>query len=55
MCPFCFASVGLIVAGTVSIGGLTAVAIKVSRKESTATKVMKNTNERNSRDVEMDE
>jgi len=55
MCPFCFASVGLIVAGTVSIGGLTAVTIRASRKESKATEVTQNTNEGNSRNVEMEE
>jgi hypothetical protein len=32
MCPFCFATVGLVVAGAVSTGGLTALAMKVSRK-----------------------
>jgi hypothetical protein len=33
MCPFCFASIGLIVAGTTSAGGLAALAVKVSRKK----------------------
>jgi len=33
MCPFCFATMGLIVAGAVSTGGLAALAVKVSRKE----------------------
>jgi len=33
MCPFCFATVGLVVAGTVSTGGLAALAVKVSRKK----------------------
>ncbi len=42
MCPFCFATVGLIVAGSVSTGGLAAFAVKLSRKrngigETTAT------------------
>ena len=32
MCPFCFATMGLIVAGAVSTGGLAALAVKVSRK-----------------------
>ena len=32
MCPFCFATVGLVVAGAVSTGGLAALAVKVSRK-----------------------
>jgi len=33
MCPFCLATVGLIAAGTVSTGGLAALAVKVSRKK----------------------
>ena len=33
MCPFCFATVGLVVAGAVSTGGLAALAVKVSRKK----------------------
>jgi hypothetical protein len=33
MCPFCFATVGLIVAGAASSGGLAALALKVSRKK----------------------
>lgn len=36
MCPFCFATLGLVVAGTVSTGGLAALAIKVSRKNDAA-------------------
>ena len=32
MCPVCLASMGLIVAGAVSSGGLAALAVKVSRK-----------------------
>jgi len=37
MCPFCLAStLGLVVAGTVSTGGLAALAIKVSRKKNNA-------------------
>jgi hypothetical protein len=36
MCPFCFATVGLVVAGAVSTGGLTALAVKVSRKKNRA-------------------
>ncbi len=32
MCPFCLATMGLIVAGAVSTGGLAALAVKVSRK-----------------------
>ena len=33
MCPFCWSTIGLVVAGTVSTGGLTALAVKLSRKE----------------------
>ena len=33
MCPVCLASVGIIVAGAVSTGGLAALAVKVSRKK----------------------
>jgi hypothetical protein len=36
MCPFCFATLGLVVAGTVSTGGLAALAVKVSRKKNHA-------------------
>ena len=44
MCPFCLASMGLIFAGTVSAGGLTALAVKVSRKKNEATDVVPNAN-----------
>jgi hypothetical protein len=33
MCPFCLASLGLIVASATSAGGLTALAVKLSRKK----------------------
>jgi hypothetical protein len=33
MCPFCLTTVGLIVAGSVSTGGLAALAVKMSRKK----------------------
>ena len=33
MCPFCLTTVGLIVAGSVSTGGLAALAVKISRKK----------------------
>jgi hypothetical protein len=36
MCPFCLASLGLVVAGVVSTGGLAALAVKVSRKKNEA-------------------
>jgi hypothetical protein len=33
MCPFCLSTIGLVVASAVSTGGLTASAVKLSRKE----------------------
>jgi len=36
MCPFCLASMGLIVAGATSAGGLTALAVTLSRKKNNA-------------------
>jgi hypothetical protein len=47
MCPFCFATLGLVVAGTVSTGGLAAaIAMKVSRKKSHAAETIPNANEK---------
>jgi hypothetical protein len=39
MCPFCLSTVGLIVAGSVSTGGLAALAVKISRKKKIATEI----------------
>jgi len=33
MCPFCLASIGVIAASATSAGGLTALAVKLSRKK----------------------
>ena len=47
MCPFCFATLGLVVAGTVSTGGLAAaIAVKVSRKKKHAPETISNTKEK---------
>ena len=46
MCPFCFATLGLVVAGTVSTGGLTALAVKVSRKKNHVAETIRKVNER---------
>ena len=47
MCPFCFATVGLVVAGTVSTGGLAALAVKISRKNKNSTEELtQNTKEK---------
>jgi hypothetical protein len=51
MCPFCFATLGLVVAGTVSTGGLAALAVKLSRKKDHATEINTNVNERSSENV----
>jgi hypothetical protein len=56
MCPFCFATMGLIVAGVASTGGLAALAVKVSRKKNTAAEIVPNSdnpnqNQRRNQDV----
>jgi hypothetical protein len=51
MCPFCLATMGLIVAGAASAGGLTALAVKVSRKKNGATEIVPNSNQRRNQDV----
>jgi len=40
MCPFCLASVGTVLAGVVSTGGLAALAVKVSRKKNGAEEII---------------
>jgi hypothetical protein len=44
MCPFCLASLGLVVAGAVSTGGLAALAVRVSRKKNGAEEIVHNLN-----------
>ena len=51
MCPFCFATLGLVVAGTFSTGGLAALVVKVSRKKNHAAEAIPNANERSSENV----
>ena len=47
MCQFCLATLGLVVAKTVSAGGLVAaLAVKVSRKKNHTAKTIPNTNEK---------
>ncbi len=47
MCPFCLASMGLIVASATSAGGLTALAVKLSRKKKNSKEIpSSNSNER---------
>jgi len=51
MCPFCISTLGLLVAGTVSTGGLAALAVKVSRKKNNTSEVTADSNERSVSDV----
>jgi hypothetical protein len=51
MCPFCFATIGLVVTGTVSTGGLAALAVKMSRKNR-AGEVLPNSDERKNQNVD---
>jgi hypothetical protein len=51
MCPFCLSTLGLIVAGSVSTGGLAALAVKMSLKKSSTNQIIANPNERGSQDV----
>jgi hypothetical protein len=44
MCPFCLATMGVVVAGAVSTGGLVALAVKVSRKKNAAEEIVSNLN-----------
>ena len=51
MCPFCLATMGLIVAGAASTGGLAALAVKLSRKNHGAGEINPNSNQRRNQDV----
>ena len=51
MCPFCLATMGLIVAGAASTGGLAAVAVKISRKKNGAGQIAPGSNKRRNQDV----
>lgn len=45
MCPFCLASMGLIVASATSAGGLTALVVKLSQKKKPGHEVTPNSSE----------
>ena len=45
MCPFCLTTVGLIVAGSVSTGGLAALAVTISRKKNSTNETIANPTE----------
>jgi len=51
MCPFCLTTVGLIVAGSVSTGGLAALAVKMSRKNNSPSEIIANPDEGSNQDV----
>jgi hypothetical protein len=51
MCPFCLASMGLVVAGAVSTGGLAALAVKGSRNKNRTKEIVPNSNQRRNQDV----
>jgi hypothetical protein len=42
MCPFCISTLGLIVAGAISTGGLATLALKVARKKNSSTENISN-------------
>jgi hypothetical protein len=50
MCPVCLATMGMIVAGAASTGGLAALALKVSRRKNGAVETAPNTKERRNQD-----
>ena len=54
MCPFCLSTMGLVVAGAVSTGGLAALAVKVSRKNRTG-EVLPNSDERKNENVDQND
>jgi len=54
MCPFCFATIGVVVAGAVSTGGLAALAVKVSRKNRTG-EVLPTADERKNQNVDQND
>ena len=51
MCPFCVSTLGLIVVGSVSSGGLAALAVKISRKKDDKSEITADRNERSISDV----
>jgi len=52
MCPLCYETLGLVLAGTVSTGGLAALAVKLSRKKNSAATTNSNANERSNENGE---
>jgi hypothetical protein len=52
MCPFCIATMGVVVAGAVSTSGLAALAVKVSRKKNRAEEILPKSDERKNQCVD---
>lgn len=52
MCPFCLSTIGIIVAGAVSTGGLATLAVKLSLKKSDSTETIPNSDERSTQDAD---
>jgi hypothetical protein len=52
MCPFCLATMGLIVASAASTGGLAALAVKLFRKQNAAAEINPNSNQRRNQDAD---
>lgn len=51
MCPFCLSTIGLFVASAVSTGGLTALAVRVSRKKENVEGITPESSERSNQNV----
>jgi hypothetical protein len=51
MCPFCFTTIGLVVAGMVATGGVAALTAKVFRTKNNVGEIIPNSNERSNPDV----
>jgi len=45
MCPFCFATLGLVLAGTVSTGGLGPLTMKMSQKKNVGREITPNSSD----------
>jgi hypothetical protein len=52
MCPFCISTLGVIVVGVVSTGGLATLAVKLSRKKNGTAEIISNSKERSSQNVD---
>jgi hypothetical protein len=50
MCPFCFATMGVVVAGAISTSGLAALVVKASGNKNKTTEIIPNLEEGSSQD-----